>query len=505
MKRKVFGKLLASLIAASMVMSMAACGDNEEESRGDDSDKSSSETPEDSSETPEGSGETPEDSSETPEESSETPEEDLGAYTVRTDADGNKIDLGGIHIIIRDWSTDPNAEVTPTAFGDARDAYREWLQETYNFTMEQKAISTWESVPEDFANYVTEGGDENYYLFWIRKGPEAQSAMKNGLMYDLNTIDGLDFEDDKWHQGVNEMFSVGDKCYGMRYNEGIGGRGVYFNKRILKDAGINPDDLYKWQANGEWTWEKFEEVCAQVQKDNDNDGVPDVYGMACRNTIWYEIIVHSNNGNFIDMDENGNLVNALESSETMEALNWAMEIWDKYDAHLSYPEDAAWDYFLTAYKEGKGCFYPGELWRASDLTGSMEDELGFVCFPKGPKADDYVNPVADDPCVIPACYDAEKAWKIAFAYDVWTEPVPEFEDYATWRVDGYNNFDDTESVDDTVAILMSHPKSTFDVIVGEISLADDIFYQINKENTAAQIAETVRSSWQAKLDAVNNQ
>ena len=116
-----------------------------------------------------------------------------------------------------------------------------------------------------------------------------------------------------------------------------------------------------------------------------------------------------------------------------------------------------------------------------------------------------MNPVADDPCVIPACYDAEKAWKIAFAYDLWTEPVPEFEDYATWKVSGYNDFDDTESVDDTVSFLMSHPKTTYNVIVGEINLADDIFYQIKKENTAAQIAETVRSAWQAKLDAVNNQ
>ena len=496
MKRKMFRKLLASLLAASMVVSMAACGNEDEESRGGDSATPSSETP--SSEA-QPSEETPSDSAEPSEE------EDLGAYTIRTDADGNKIDLGGIHIVVRDWSTDPNAEVTQTAFGDARDAYREWLQETYNFTLEQKAISTWESVSEDFANYVTEGGDDNYYLFFVKKGPEAQAAMKNGLMYDLNTIEGLDLGNEKWHQGVNEMFSLGDKTYGMRYNEGIGGRGVYFNKRILKDAGIEPDDLYKWQAAGEWTWEKFEEVCAKVQQDNDNDGVPDVYGMACRDTIWYEIIVHTNNGNFIDMDENGNLVNALETSETMEALNWALDIWTKYDAHLSYPSDANWDYFLTAYKEGKGCFYPGELWRASELTSSMDDELGFVCFPKGPKADDYVNPVADDPCVIPACYDAEKAWKIAFAYVLWTEPVPEFEDYATWKVSGYNDFDDTESVDDTVSFLMSHPKTTYNVIVGEINLADDIFYQIKKENTAAQIAETVRSAWQAKLDAVNNQ
>jgi len=502
MKRKELCRLLASLMAASMIVGMAACGSNDEEPGGGNS---SVNDVKDSSSTTSDSGEASGSAENSASGSEQNGQEDLGAYTIRTDSNGNKIDLGGIHIIVRDWSTDPNAVSEDTsAFAEAQRAYQEWVQETYNFTIEQKAISTYESVPEDYANYVTEGGDDNYYIFSIRKGAEAQSAMKNGLMYDLSTLDCFDFSEDKWHHGVTEMFSVGDKIYGMRLNGGLGGRGVYFNKRILRDAGIDPDDLYKWQDAGEWTWDKYEEICAKVQKDIDNDGVADVYGMAGRNTTWYEIITHTNNGNFISKDEKGNLVNALDSSETMEALNWALDIFEKYDAHLSYPEDAAWDYFVTAYKEGKGCFFPGELWRAKDLMDSMEDELGFVCFPKGPKADDYVNPVADDPCVIPACYDAEKAWKIAFAYNAWSEPVPEFEDYASWRVDGYNTFDDTQSVDSTVSILMSHPKTIYDIVVGDIKLADDIFYKMSKENTPAQIAEAVRSQWQAKLDAVNN-
>ncbi len=504
MKRKLVRKMFASLLAASMVIGMAGCGDQPGNQDGGGTSQSNQPTSDQS--TPNQS--TPDSStgSSTPETpaATEAPAEDLGGYTIRTDANGNKIDLGGIHVTVRDWTTDPNAVNEDTsAYAEARKQYQDWVQETYNFTIEQKAISTWESAPEDFSNYVTEGGDDNYYLFYLYKGPALQSAMKNGLMYDLSTLDCLDLSEGKWHDGVSEMFSADGKVYGMRNNEGIGGRGVYFNKRILKDAGIDPEDLYKWQEAGEWTWEKFEEVCAKVQKDVDNDGVADIYGMATRNTIWYEVITHTNNGDFIGKDANGTLVNSLESSATMEALNWALDIWDKYDAHLSYPEDAAWDYFLTAYKEGKGCFYPGELWRAKDLMDSMEDELGFVCFPKGPQADDYVNPVADDPFVIPACYDADKAWKIAFAFDVWTEPVPEFEDYAAWKVDGYNTFDDTESVDSTVTLLMDRPKPTYNALVSDIDLAEDIFYKLSKENTPAQIAEAVKSQWQAKLDAVN--
>lgn len=492
MKRKILNKILASLVTVSMIACLAGCAKTDGEQG---SQPNPTNQPSQGSNAPSGDKSTP--------APTEAPAEDLGPYTILKDASGNPIDLGGMHIILRDWNTDPNAPQDDSAFAEARREYHDWLQKTYNFTFEQKAISTYDSTPEDFTNYVTGNGDDNNYIWMLYTGASTMSAMKNGLMYDVASLDCWDLTESKWHQGVKEMFSIGNKIYGFRHNEGIGGRGVYFNKRILKDAGINPDDLYKWQKNGEWTWSKFEEICKAVQKDTDNDGTPDVYGMACRNTIWFEIITHTNMGDFVAKDANGNLVNGLEKSETMEALNWALSIWETYDAHLSYPEDAAWDYFMQAYQEGKGCFYPGELWRAHGLTENMADELGFVCFPKGPKAKDYVNPVADNPCVIPACYSPDKAWKIAFAYNMWTAPVPEFEDYATWRVSGYNDFDDMESVDDTVATLMTNAKPTYNAAVPDIDLAGDIFYVVSKDNTPAQIAEAVRNKWQAVLDTAN--
>ena len=55
--------------------------------------------------------------------------------------------------------------------------------------------------------------------------------------------------------------------------------GIYFNKRLLQEAGIDPESIYELQRNKEWTWDKFEELCQQVQKDTDNDGVIDQYAM----------------------------------------------------------------------------------------------------------------------------------------------------------------------------------------------------------------------------------
>lgn len=489
MKRKILKKILASLVAVSMFAGLAGCA-NSSDDKG-----SQSNQPNQSNVNPSGSTNTP--------APTEAPEEDLGPYTIRKDANGNPVDLGGMHIIMRDWNTDPNAKPGETAYDEARSEYHDWLQKTYNFTLEQKAISTYDTTPEDYVNYVTEGGDDNNYIWMLYTGAALQSAVSNGLMYDLASLDCLDLSDSKWHQGVNNMFSIGDKTYGFRYLEGVGGRGVFFNKRILKDAGYDPDDLYKWQKSGDWTWDKFEEVCSKVQKDTNNDGVADIYGMACFNSIWYTVVPHTNNGAFVDKDASGKLVYGLEKSETIEALNWALRIWDTYDAHQNYPADASWDYFQTAFKEGKACFYPGELWRAGGFTDSMDDELGFVCFPKGPKGTGYINPVADNPWVIPACYSPEKAWKIAFAYDVWTAPVPEFEDYTVWNGE-YKNFDDTQSVDETVATLMNNPKPTYDAFVTGLDISGDVCWKINKDNTPAQIAEALKSDWQAKIDATNN-
>ena len=89
---------------------------------------------------------------------------------------------------------------------------------------------------------------------------------------------------------------------------------------------------------------------------------------------------------------------------------------------MVYPEDAAWDYTYTAFANGEAVFTCAESYKAGDWA-DMEDDFGFVCFPMGPRMDHYVNYAQDNVFVIPSCYDAEKAWKIAFAFNLYNEPV----------------------------------------------------------------------------------
>ncbi len=488
MKSKIVKRVLAASLATVMTAGLAGCSD------------STNAPADDSNESTEESGDV-----NTEESSDESSEEDLGSYTIRTDADGNTIDLGGMEVIIRDWWTPGDGERAEAedAYTEARYEYWDWAMETYNFTVKRMTISSWASVPEDFANYATTS-DENNYVFALRQGAELTAAMNNGLMYDLATLDCLDFSENKWRSGIHKQFSKGSSIYGFYGEEPESKGGMYFNKRLLEEAGINPQTLYDLQEAGEWTWDKFEEMCAQIEADTDNDGVTDRFAMANFNSIWFPLAVYSNGGDFIQMDESGKYYNDLESDETMEALNWAWDMWDKYDEHKAYPEDVSWDYWITAWSNGEACFTADECYRAGQFNErGVEEDFGFVCFPMGPKMDDYVNIYADNVFAIPACYDADRAWKIAFVYDLYTEPVPGFEDFEAWKSEYYKSFRDTESVDLTIKRLKENGRATYHTMVTGIDLGPDLFWALNKDNTPAQQAEAIREQWAARIDEAN--
>ena len=221
MKRKTLNKVLAASLVVSMTAGLAGCGSDN---------ASTSDTGSTGNDTQEPVADTNTDSSDTEVVDESGDEVEEGGYVALTDENGNVYDLGGMEVIIRDWwSSGEEAEPTD-AFEEARQEYQEWVQETYNFTLKQIQISDWGSTPEDFLNYVTSGGDDNNYVWILRKGPEFVSAMNNGLMYDLSTLDCLDFSEAKWVSGVHELCSKNGAIYACFTEIPEPRGGVFFNK-----------------------------------------------------------------------------------------------------------------------------------------------------------------------------------------------------------------------------------------------------------------------------------
>ena len=485
MRRPMTKKVLAAVTASAMMMSVAACGDTTSTST-----VASTETP--------ASTETTETSKE---EVTSVEEEEVSPYTVLTDENGNVYDLGGVEIIIRDWWSDPDAEPT-NEYQETQQEWREWCMETYNFTIKQEAISDWSSAPADFVDYATTGGDE-YYAFVVREDAAITSAMASGLMYDLSTLDCLDFTQDKFTRNkLNEQYSKGGATYAMYAGYSEGRTGVYFNKRVLTEAGIDPESIYDMQADGTWTWDKFDELMGICQRDTDNDGVDDIYGLTLNEGNMTTEAIFSNNGSYIGLDEDGNYYYNLESAETLEALEWVVEMYAKYDNHD--PEGANWDYYQEEFKSGVVAFLVDDEYCANNgnFLADMEDEIGFVMFPKGPQATDYVNVWSNNPVVIPACYDAEKAWKIAFAWNLYTDQPAGYEDYMDLS-DQRAGALDTRAVDETLVMMREKGTVAYHGLIPNLSLGSDFVWGIGWYTTVSESVEAIRDTWKAYVDEAN--
>ena len=457
------------------------------------------------------------------------PEPEGSKYQVYTDADGNPIDLGGIEVdIVNWWAADTPADPV-NDYEEAMWDYREWCQETYNFTVkETKNFSgnelTWGDCIQQFSDYVTSDGDDGYYVFTGRMCAAATTAVQSGLMYDLSTLDCLDFKNESvfTRNGVDEFFAKGSSIYTM-YATSNGfpeaREGIFFNKRVLEDAGIDPESIYDMQANGTWTWDAWKDLCEKVQRDTDNDGTPDVYGFTGNYDDGVEEFVLSNGGSFIKNEAAGYRV-AFDDAEVAEALNFFQEMVSTYDAHNYYPADAAWDFYKTDWLTGNTAFYIGQVWEADNVRGigedgrSMEDEVGFVSFPEGPSAKGKFGSYAQENLYyIPGCYDADKAWKCAFAYLCFYQDTPGYEDFID-GLDGikatyYAKFDDFRAVDESVVKIIRTGTYEPAESVAQVDIGPDFRHHVGvdvangtMQDMSAAI-ETAATMWNAYVADAN--
>lgn len=483
MRKPMAKKVLAASLAAAMTMSVAACGEK----------------------TPAASTSTEPVASTEPEVSASVEEEEPSPYTVLKDENGNVYDLGGMEIIVRDWWSSEEPAAPQNDFDEAQLAYREWAQETYNFKIRSLAISDWGSAPADFVDYVTSGGDDNNYVFVLRGDAAVTSAMNNNLMYDLATLDCLDFSEAKFtNNKCHELYSKGSHVYACFAGYTEPRTGVYFNKDILAAAGIDPELPYDLQAKDEWTWEAWEDMLAKVQKygDTNNDGEQDIWAMTANEGVMTTAAVFSNNGLYVGMDADGNYTYEVENPNTVAGLEFAAKIFTEYD--WNGPEGAQWDYYKEQFLNGGAAFLPDDYYMANS-TGELAEtsfDLGWVMFPKGPNGS-LVQISTDNPHAIPACYDADRAWKIAFAWNVYSDPVPGYEDYNNWEVTAASGNRDERTCSETVPMISTHGGIAYHGVVPNMDLGEGFLWAIGPGADVSSVIDGVRDKYKAYINEAN--
>lgn len=216
------------------------------------------------------------------------------------------------------------------------------------------------------------------------------NPIKNGLYMDLNQFGVFDWRKTKWDKQFLATTNFGGKQYVCGTllegpDKGLLNQAMFFNKRLVKDAGYNPADLYKWEKAGTWTWAKFLEIAEKISKLDPGN----VWGTVGNDKLLYADLVLSNGTNYILKTADGIVFNAGDP-KALEALEFYKQIYQK---HIMPEDDAFSDAKLfTSCKVG---FLPDylERLRYPKIYGAMVDDYGVLMFPKGPKATDYVSGV----------------------------------------------------------------------------------------------------------------
>lgn len=330
-------------------------------------------------------------------------------------------DLGGMEIVIGIpyYSKEPD---TPEY--KALQAYREEMMKKYNFTMREEKIYELGDTTHIFQTATTLG-DPSVHVYLIN----SQYLHHNShLFYDLSTLSEIDFNDNKWNDAVTKSMSYQGGIYGVSplTSETPQISGIIYNKRLFEEAGLDPDLPYKLQESGEWTWDNFKKLCAQLTRDTDKDGITDVYATCSYGGEMLEQLLSSTGSQIVTI-ENGSFVNNAESDNVRKATAFAQELSLSGYEKLRTPDDS-WDYYTTAFSTGQAAMQFAQSNVFYDKYNSythMTDELGFICCPRMDASVDYSMVSAGYVAVIPAFFDAKTASDIAFAYNLWTNPVPE--------------------------------------------------------------------------------
>lgn len=220
---------------------------------------------------------------------------------------------------------------------------------------------------------------------------EVYDYYKTGLLACLDDVSTLDMTDEeKWGPTNFRRYGVfGGRNYGFFSYEWttmpeVAGTLLY-NCQLAKQRGFTYD-VHELKEQGEWTWEKFEEILTSMQNIGDADIVPLGIREEEEPCLFAEAAVYSNGGQVVKQDESGKYVFALGDSNAMAALEWVGKLRDagliQYD--LKTVDFVAGKSFFLACESYVGTHT--DSWMAGTYPAANMTDYTYINMPTGPNA-----------------------------------------------------------------------------------------------------------------------
>lgn len=456
------------LVTASMVISMAGCGD---------------------SHTDESSGSTSDDNE-----------------IIRVQTDDTPVDMQGYEFTIASPFLLDKPVISEITDAEAIfEEVRHKVEKDYNCKITILAIDNYiENVRTNVmaGNKIADIIDvEGYNLIQMAR---------SGYIIPLETVSGLDINDARFIPGYTSLTEFNGQHYGVNFMRPAEARiCMLYNRDLLKQYGIT-EDPQQLVDSGEWTFDKFREMCIKCTRDADGDGTNDTYGLYIGLPETFGTTLVSANGARVVSSADGVAKESYQDGRALTALNFLYDLvnTDKVADYADGAEKEA----ISAFADGKYAFFFCETWWVNQLLKPTAGDLdyGIVMVPKGPDADDYVSPSenARNFCITSTNKDVEKSVVILNALAKYTQEYGDGDDW--WTYDVQMDYFRNDDVKSTEMYMQMIEKSTFDIGVGvsdlwkafkETVVRDSCY---NNKGTPASKIDTISGKYQSVVDAVYN-
>jgi multiple sugar transport system substrate-binding protein len=314
-------------------------------------------------------------------ESSAAPSTEAAATQVASPAE-EKSDLGGREIVISAWWDGTPKADTPE--GEAALNRQKEVEKKYNVKIKYIG-QDYGKTAEKLSSTVMAGAP--YADIVLVPDDQIMGLMSGGYFTALDDFMNVKDESKLPDTVIKAGSDSQGKAYGFVTNFPLfDNGGLFFNKRIFKEANLtSPSDL---QAQGNWNWDTFLEAAQKLTVDKNGDGKIDQWGISSDNSQLSMNLIYSNNAAIYDSDTQKF---GLDSPNALEGLEMFNKLINEYKVVRPKVEGESWEAYGVTFIEGNAAMYTAGLWEAGDrMHGKMKDEFGYVHFPKGPKAENYV-------------------------------------------------------------------------------------------------------------------
>ncbi|PWW07216.1 extracellular solute-binding protein [Paenibacillus cellulosilyticus] len=282
-------------------------------------------------------------------------------------------DLGGRTIKVVSWWDMTPGEDNPDNIQKKKNL--EELEKKHNFKMEFVAIDFGEYQQKVTASLLS--GQPLGDIVRLGKTYTVPTLTKQDL---LLPIDEYTKNTNVFNQKMtNELYTYNGRGYGFTEDQGALIQGIFYNRKLMNELGMKP--LQDYVTEGNWNWDTFVQAAKEANKDTNNDGKLDTWGLA--NNSLLDQALMSNEASLTKEDKQN-----LDDPKTIEALTFAQKvIVDKVNRPT---EGGDWTEPGQFFRQGNTLMYAGAMYEIGGLKTDMPDaDIGFVPFPKGPSASTF--------------------------------------------------------------------------------------------------------------------